>query len=50
MLNVNKELYHVRTTLAYATTDGIVSGLADAYAFMHEDDPPRRLHHHGQVC
>ena len=41
VLNIDKELYHVRATLAHATIDPIVSGLTDAYAFMHMDDPPR---------
>ena len=33
--------------MAHANIDAIVSGLADAYAFMHMDDPPQQHHHQG---
>ena len=48
LLNVDKQLYHVRATLAHAYIDAIVSGLTDAYAFMHMNDPPRHQHQHQQ--
>ena len=48
LLNVDKELFHVRATLAHANTDAIVSGLTVAYAFMHMNDPPRQQHQQGQ--
>ena len=48
LLNVDKELYHVRATLAHANVDTIISGLTDAYAFMHMNDPPRHQHQHQQ--
>ena len=41
LLSVDKELYHVRATLAHVNIDAIISGLTDAYAFMHMNDPPR---------
>ena len=47
LLNVDKEVYHVRATLAYAA---IVCGLPDAYEFMHMNDPPRNQHQHGHAC
>ena len=34
LLNLYKELYHVRALLAHANIDAIISGLTDAYAFM----------------
>ena len=49
LLNVDKELYHVRATLAHANIDAIISGLTDAYAFMHMHDPPRHHHKHGHA-
>ena len=49
LLNVDKELYHVRVTLAHANIDAIVSGLTDAYVFMHMNDPPRHQHQQGQA-
>ena len=48
-VNVDKELYHVRATLAHSNIDAIVSGLTDAYAFMHMNDPPRNQHQHGHA-
>ena len=49
LMNVDKELYHVRATLAHANIDAIVSGLTGAYAFMHMNGPPRHQHQHGQA-
>ena len=49
LLNVDKELYHVRATLAHADIDAIVCGLTDAYAFMHMNNPPRNQHQHGHA-
>ena len=49
LLHIDKELYHVRATLAHANIDAIVSGLTDAYAFMHMKDPPRHQHQHGHA-
>ena len=48
LLNVDKELYHVRVTLAHANIDAITSGLTNAYAFLHMNDPPRHQHQHQQ--
>ena len=48
LLNVDKELYHVQATLAHANIDAIISGLTDAYAFMHMNDPPQHHHQHQQ--
>ena len=48
LLNVDKELFHVRATLAHANIDAIVSGPTDAYAFMHINDPPRQQHQESQ--
>ena len=41
LLNVDKEQAH-------ANIDAIISGLTDAYAFMHMNDPPRHQHQHQQ--
>ena len=49
LLNVDQEVYHVRVTQAHANIDAIVSGLPDAYAFMHTNDPPRHQHQHGHA-
>ena len=48
LLNVDKELSHVRATLAHANIDAIINGLTDAYVFMHMNDPPRHQHQHQQ--
>ena len=47
LLSVDKELYHVRATLAHVNIDAIISGLTDAYAFMHMNDLPRHQHQQG---
>ena len=49
LLNVDKELYHVRATVAHANIDVMVSGLTDADAFMHMNDPPRHQRQQGQA-
>ena len=49
LVNVDKELYHVRATLAHANIDTIVCGLTGAYAFMHMNEPPRNQHQHGHA-
>ena len=49
VVTVDKELYHVRATLAHADIDTIVSGLKDAYTFMHMNNPPRNQHQHGHA-
>ena len=46
--NVDKELYHVRATLANANIDATISELTDAYAFMHMNNLPRHQHQHQQ--
>ena len=48
LLNVDKEMYNVRATLAHDNIDAIISGLTDAYAVMHMNDPPRHQHRHQQ--
>ena len=49
LLNVDKELYHVRATLAHANIDAIVSGLTDTCAFMHMNDTPQHQHQRCQA-
>ena len=49
LLNVDREMYHVRATLAHTNIDAIVSGLTGAYAFMHINNPPRHQHQQGQA-
>ena len=39
----------MRETLVHANIDAIVSGLTDAYAFMHMNGPPRHQHQQGQA-